>query len=85
MHGAAELTATPEGGRNMSNNQTKPNSKGFLAWEAPRFAVPNVGTDDVKVVPVAELPDETLNEMATNWLSDLYRNAGKASPFRLDS
>ena len=55
-------------------------SKELKPWRAPNFAA-LAGGEYSAGVPVSELPRSTLNEMAADWLDDLYRKAGKQSPW----
>jgi len=50
-------------------------------WLSPNFAILAKSKND-KAIPVSELPSETLDEMAFEWLDDLYRKAGKQSPWK---
>lgn len=48
-------------------------------WAAPNFATRPTGEGEG--IPVKELHEDTLEDMALAWLDDLYRKAGKRSPF----
>lgn len=57
-------------------------------WLAPNFAQVEspVGRrqDGILVpngIPVAEIPEHVLHDMALDWVSDLYRKAGKPCPW----
>ena len=56
-------------------------SKELRPWQTPNFA--SFADDLSKVtMSVSELPRSTLDEMAADWLDDLYRKAGKQSPWK---
>ena len=46
-------------------------------WRAPAFASRLNGTENSEGIPVAELDDDTLEDMALAWISELYSNAGR--------
>lgn len=51
-------------------------------WQAPRFAIRHGANDETFGIPVAELDDDTLENMALAWVRQLYLNAGrKHAPF----
>lgn len=49
-------------------------------WPAPNFAVVKSG-DDTLSIPIRDLPEETLDELAAAWLTELYQKAEKGSPW----
>ena len=55
--------------------------KELKSWRAPNCAVLADGGDNVGI-PVSELPRSTLDEMAADWIDDLYRKASKQSPWK---
>lgn len=42
------------------------------------------GFRDPRAIPISELPDSTLQQMAADWLRDLYDRAGKRYNWRFD-
>ncbi len=61
----------------------------FRRWQTPHLAVPaspprprQEGFNSIPGVPVAELPQEALDELAAAWLTELYQKAEKDSPWR---
>lgn len=56
-------------------------------WRAPNFANVEDGggprNREVPSIPVKELPPESLNAMAQEWLEDLYAKAEKPSPWAM--
>lgn len=52
-------------------------------WSAPNFAIRRddagtvEGSDHASGIPVRELDDATLDQMAKAWLDDLYARAGR--------
>ena len=60
-------------------------------WVAPKFAIVaepmrprEEGLQQCRSIQVSDLSPETLREMANNWLSDLYDNAGQAYDWRFE-
>ena len=51
-------------------------------WKAPNFAL--VDGSDKASIPVADLPSDALDELARDWLDDLYAKAGKMNAWRMD-
>lgn len=58
-------------------------------WRAPNFAhvqrgpgSRSEGYKESEAIPVAELPHAALNELAGEWLNDLYKKAGIPSPWK---
>lgn len=54
-------------------------------WKAPNFAVPQTSEShsrsDPTSIPVADLDQEALDDLVLQWIADLYKKAGKRSPF----
>lgn len=51
-------------------------------WDAPSFARrAHIDSDEASAVHVRDLDSDALEDMALAWLNDLYRKAGKRSPF----
>lgn len=57
-------------------------------WMAPNYAIIETsprpkqeGIQPLPTVPVTELGQAALDELAGAWLTDLYTKAGKQSPF----
>ena len=55
--------------------------KKLKPWRAPNYAI-LAEVEHNAGMPVSELPRSTLDEMAADWLDDLYRKAGKQSPWK---
>ncbi len=53
-------------------------------WSHPNFATATAGINGELSIPIAELQQEALDELAQEWLVDLYTDAGKINPFRCE-
>ena len=49
-------------------------------WSVPRFATGVAGANQDISIPIEQLSQESLDEMAEQWLYDLYESAGKRMP-----
>lgn len=64
----------------MSKPVTAKITVALRPWSAPNFATRPSGEGEG--IPVAELSEEALEELAERWLQDLYRKAGRSQmPF----
>lgn len=46
-------------------------------WSAPNFAK-RAGAEEREAIPVRELDDDALEDLALAWVRDLYKKAGRA-------
>ena len=57
--------------------------RAFKVWDPPNFALAETVIGNMGgAVPVKDVPEDVLDELAARWLASLYEKAGKDNPWR---